>query len=58
MADTKQNSSTGTAIELDVLKGTLGQDVIDIRTLWFKRCVHLLTQVYFNSHPANLNYFY
>ena len=34
MADTKQNSpSTGTAVGTDVQKGTLGQDVIDIRTL-------------------------
>ncbi len=43
MADTKQNSPSAgdTAVELDVLKGTLGQDVIDIRTLGFKRCVHL-----------------
>ncbi|XNM64298.1 hypothetical protein ACLK2H_04265 [Escherichia coli] len=39
MADTKAKITvTGeNAIELDVLKGTLGQDVIDIRKLWFKR---------------------
>lgn len=35
MADTKAklNLNGDTAVELDVLKGTLGQDVIDIRTL-------------------------
>ncbi len=34
----KQKSPSGgdTAIELDVLKGTLGQDVIDIRSLGSK----------------------
>lgn len=38
MADTKAKITlTGdTAIELDVLKGTLGQDVIDIRSLGSK----------------------
>lgn len=38
MADTKAKLTLGgdTAIELDVLKGTLGQDVIDIRTLGSK----------------------
>lgn len=42
MADTKAKLTLNgdTAVELDVLKGTLGQDVIDIRTR-FKRCVHL-----------------
>lgn len=38
MADTKATLTLNgdTAIELDVLKGTLGQDVIDIRTLGSK----------------------
>ena len=38
MADTKAKLTLngGDAIELDVLKGTLGQDVIDIRTLGSK----------------------
>ena len=40
MADTKAKLTLngGDAIELDVLKGTLGQDVIDIRTLGSKEC--------------------
>lgn len=38
MADTKAKLTLNgdTAVELDVLKGTLGQDVIDIRTLGSK----------------------
>lgn len=38
MADTKAKITLNgdTAIELDVLKGTLGQDVIDIRSLGSK----------------------
>ncbi len=38
MADTKAKLTLNgdDAIELDVLKGTLGQDVIDIRTLGSK----------------------
>ncbi|XNM71337.1 hypothetical protein ACLK1Y_03990 [Escherichia coli] len=38
MADTKAKItlSGDTAIELDVLKGTLGQDVLDIRSLGSK----------------------
>ena len=38
MADTKATLTLNgdTAVELDVLKGTLGQDVIDIRTLGSK----------------------
>lgn len=38
MSDAKAKITTGgdTAIELDVLKGTLGQDVIDIRSLGSK----------------------
>jgi hypothetical protein len=47
MADTKAKLTLNgdTAIELDVLKGTLGQDVIDIRTLGSKG-VSPLTLVY------------
>ncbi|MDK6333825.1 citrate (Si)-synthase, partial [Escherichia coli] len=38
MSDAKAKITLGgdTAIELDVLKGTLGQDVIDIRSLGSK----------------------
>lgn len=45
MADTKAKLTLNgdTAVELDVLKGTLGQDVIDIRTLGSKG-VFTLTQ--------------
>lgn len=55
MADTKAKITlTGdTAIELDVLKGTLGQDVIDIRSLGSKG-VFTLTLVSPLPHPANL----
>lgn len=51
MADTKAKLTLNgdTAVELDVLKGTLGQDVIDIRTR-FKRCVHL-DPSHFNRIP-------
>lgn len=47
MADTKATLTLNgdTAIELDVLKGTLGQDVIDIRTLGSKG-VFTLTSIY------------
>lgn len=40
MADTKAKLTLNgdTAVELDVLKGTLGQDVIDIRTRFKKVC--------------------
>lgn len=43
MADTKAKLTLNgdTAVELDVLKGTLGQDVIDIRTLGSKGVFHL-----------------
>ncbi len=43
MSDAKAKITLGgdTAIELDVLKGTLGQDVIDIRSSWFKRRIYL-----------------
>lgn len=49
MADTKAKLTLNgdTAVELDVLKGTLGQDVIDIRTLGSKG-VFTLTQSHFN----------
>jgi hypothetical protein len=52
MSDAKAKITLGgdTAIELDVLKGTLGQDVIDIRSLGSKG-VFTLTQV---SHPPLL----
>ncbi len=51
MSDAKAKITLGgdTAIELDVLKGTLGQDVIDIRSLGSKGVFHLLTQVFING---------
>ncbi len=51
MSDAKAKITLGgdTAIELDVLKGTLGQDVIDIRSLGSKRCLHLRPRFHFNS---------
>lgn len=47
MADTKAKLTLNgdDAIELDVLKGTLGQDVIDIRTLGSKG-VFTLTSIH------------
>lgn len=55
MADTKAKLTLNgdTAVELDVLKGTLGQDVIDIRTLGSKVCSPLTTAS-LQPHPANL----
>ncbi|MGU0161599.1 hypothetical protein ACVXHB_24435 [Escherichia coli] len=55
MADTKAKLTLNgdTAVELDVLKGTLGQDVIDIRTLGSKG-VFTLTLDFIQPHPANL----
>lgn len=55
MSDAKAKITLGgdTAIELDVLKGTLGQDVIDIRSLGSKG-VFTLTLVLPPPHPANL----
>lgn len=49
MADTKAKLTLNgdTAVELDVLKGTLGQDVIDIRTLGSK-VYSPLTGLHFN----------
>lgn len=55
MSDAKAKITTGgdTAIELDVLKGTLGQDVIDIRSLGSKG-VFTLTQVSHQRLLVNL----
>ncbi len=55
MADTKSKTSPqrDTAVELDVLKGTLGQDVIDIRTLSVPKVCSPLTR-FTSTHPANL----
>ena len=54
MADTKAKLTLNgdTAVELDVLEGTVGQDVIDIRTLGSKGSP--LTQASLQPHPANL----
>lgn len=55
MSDAKAKITLGgdTAIELDVLKGTLGQDVIDIRSLGSKG-VFTLTQVSHQRLLVNL----
>lgn len=55
MSDAKAKITLGgdTAIELDVLKGTLGQDVIDIRSLGSKG-VFTFDLVSPQPHPANL----
>ena len=55
MADTKAKLTLNgdTAVELDVLKGTLGQDVIDIRTLGSKG-VFTFDPASLQPHPANL----
>lgn len=55
MSDAKAKITLGgdTAIELDVLKGTLGQDVIDIRSLGSKG-VFTLTLVSLQPHRVNL----
>ncbi|SPW70861.1 citrate synthase [Escherichia coli] len=50
MADTKAKLTLNgdTAVELDVLKGTLGQDVIDIRTLGSKGVFTFDPRLHFN----------
>ncbi len=50
MADTKAKLTLNgdTAVELDVLKGTLGQDVIDIRTLGSKGVFTFDPKLHFN----------
>lgn len=55
MSDAKAKITLGgdTAIELDVLKGTLGQDVIDIRSLGSKG-VFTLTRVSHQRLLVNL----
>lgn len=55
MSDAKAKITLGgdTAIELDVLKGTLGQDVIDIRSLVQKAYLPL-TQVSHQRLLVNL----
>ena len=56
MADTKAKLTLNgdTAVELDVLKGTLGQDVIDIRTLGFKGVFTFDPDFTSTAHPADL----
>lgn len=55
MSDAKAKITLGgdTAIELDVLKGTLGQDVIDIRSL-DQKAYSPLTLVSLPPHHVNL----
>lgn len=59
MADTKAKITLNgdSAIELDVLKGTLGQDVIDIRSLGSKG-MFTLTQFHLYRILRIQNYFH